>query len=747
MNNQPATWHIAVNGTVQGVGFRPFVFGLAERFGLRGTVRNDSDGVTIFINATPKQRDIFIETLRRELPPLAHIDTLVYKAAAQEDFVDFQIIKSQNASEVTVRIPPDVSICPACEAELFDPSNRRYRYPFITCTHCGVRYSIIEHLPYDRPNTSMRFFPMCDACAAEYHNPRDRRYHAQPIGCWECGPQISLWVNSNPVSAPKTQIVSHAAAMLKEGKILAVKGVGGYHLMCDATDPEAIRRLRTRKKRPDKPFAVMVKDMTMARELAEINEQEEALLTSQERPVVIVGIRGIRPTGIAPGLSRIGLFLPYAPLHLLLLDILDRPVVATSANISDEPICTDRDSLASLRHVYDGILDHDRPIVNGVDDSVAMVVRNRTILLRRARGYAPAAILLPASLPHRTLAMGANQKSTVAIGFDNQAILSPHIGDLGTIGSVEYYHKNIDSLQRLYDFAPEIIVHDKHPAYESTKAAKRLAASYSLPATRSVQHHHAHILSVMAENGIKDKVFGVAFDGTGYGEDGALWGGEFLVCDYGRYERVAHLKYFRLLGGEKAIREPRRMALSMLFDAYGKAATDLDNPAVAAFTAEELQSAYLMWQKGLNAPLSSSMGRLFDAVASLRGVCQQMSFEGQSGMLLEELYDPKVVEVYPFEIDKGEIDLRALVRALVEEADTQIAVSRFFRTIVAMIETVYAPYTHLPLVLGGGVFQNRILVDLILERWPDALLPVRLPPNDGAVALGQIAAIMRINQV
>jgi hydrogenase maturation protein HypF len=671
---------------------------------------------------------------------LAHIDTLTTAEVSGQAFEDFQIIQTESDGEVTVRIPPDVSICAACEAELFDPTNRRYRYPFITCTHCGVRYSIIEHLPYDRPNTSMRFFPMCDACVAEYRNPRDRRYHAQPIGCWECGPQLSLWDNSAQIPLPQTGIISRAATMLKEGKILAVKGVGGYHLMCDATNAESIGRLRKRKRRPDKPFAVMVKDIAMAQELAEINEQEETLLTSMERPVVIVGERTPRPTGIAPGLSHIGLFLPYAPLHLLLLDELDRPVVATSANISDEPICTDRESLSGLGHVYDAILDHDRPIINGIDDSVAMVVRDRTILLRRARGFAPVSVALPFALADKILALGANQKSTIAIGFDDQAILSPHIGDLGTIGSVEYYKKNIDTLQRLYNFTPERIVHDLHPTYESTKVANQLSAHYALPTTHSTQHHHAHILGVMAEKGIKGKVFGVAFDGTGYGEDGALWGGEFLVCDYEKYERVGHLKYFRLLGGEQAIREPRRVALSLLFDAYGEAAIDLDNPTTQAFTTQERKTAYLMWQKGLNAPLSSSAGRFFDAVASLRGVCQQMNFEGQSGMLLEELYDPTITGHYSFDLEDGQIDLRPLIKAILYEADTPTAVTRFFHTLVEMAASAYAPYAHLPLVLSGGVFQNRILIGLMLDRFPEAILPELIPPNDGGIALGQIAA-------
>ncbi len=446
------------------------------------------------------------------------------------------------------------------------------------------------------------------------------------------------------------------------------------------------------------------------------------------------------PLQIAPNLSRIGLFLPYTPLHLLILNKLNRPLVATSANVTDEPICTNLEDLEKLQGVYDYVLEHNRDIVNGCDDSVVMVVSEQEVILRRARGYAPVSIKLPFTQKHHVLAMGANQKNTIAIGFDNQAILSPHIGDLDSIGSVEYYEKNIKTLERMYDFKADVIVHDKHPKYESTKYAKRCCGNSTL---HEVQHHYAHILGVMAEKQIKGKVFGVAFDGTGYGDDGNLWGGEFMVCDYEGYERVAYLNYFKLLGGAKAIKEPRRVALSILFDLYGKKVLTLKNSTTKSFSEVELRTYFTAWQKGLNAPLSSSVGRLFDAVASLLGVCQVMSFEGESGMLLEELYDVSVSGHYSFEYKDGKINFLPMIEALLAEDNTSVAVSKFFHTLVEMIAVVYAPY-DLPLVLSGGVFQNRVLLALLLEKFPEAIISNAIPPNDGGIALGQVASNLNI---
>ncbi len=726
------TYHIRITGRVQGVGFRPFVYQLAQRLGIRGEVKNDAQGVQIWICATQSQRTAFEKGLREELPPLAQIDALLIEEGPKRDFKEFRIIESGDTGAKTALIPPDISICKKCEAELFDPQNRRYRYPFITCTDCGVRYSIIENLPYDRENSSMRKFRMCRACAAEYHDPSDRRYHAQPIGCWECGPRLELR-EKREVLADGADAISQTVALLRAGKIVAIKGVGGYHLVCDATDAEAVMRLRARKRRPTKPFAVMVRDIEEAKVWAHVGMREEQLLTSRERPIVLLRSRKEQRV-IAPNISKIGLFLPYTPLHLLILEALGRAIVATSANLTDEPIATDDEAIMKLERVYDALLTHDREIVNGCDDSVVMVVKEQPIMIRRARGYAPSSVKLPFKLDKKVLALGANQKSTIAIGFDHEAILSPHIGDLDSIESVGYFEKNIETLRRIYNFKPDIVVHDCHPGYESTRYAKvhyhdRVA----------VQHHYAHILGVMAERGIERRVLGVAFDGTGYGEDGNLWGGEFLECDYEGYERVAHLKYFKLLGGVKAIREPKRVALSLLFDLYGAKTLSLQNPTTAAFTRNELKNLYRMWQKGLNTPISSSMGRLFDAVASLTGVCQEMHFEGESGMLLEELYDSKIMQSYPVFLHDDEIDILPMIAEIVQEPDTTVAVSKFFNTIVEMILMIAGEY-DLPVVLSGGVFQNRVLLELIMEKIPDVVISHEIPPNDGGIALGQVAA-------
>jgi len=732
------TYKITINGTVQGVGFRPFIYQLATSLHLHGTVSNGTQGVEIVINTNFDTLKIFIQKIEEKLPLLASIDNITTTQIAQKLFTSFQIISTNEEGKRTVRIPPDVSICKECEAELFDPDNRRYGYPFITCTHCGVRYSIIYDLPYDRKNTSMKFFEMCNACEKEYLNPLDRRYHAQPIGCWECGPKLEL-IDKVGQSVLTLTVIDKAVELILEGNILAVKGVGGYHLMCDATNDEAVQKMRERKKRPTKPYAVMVANVELARELAVMSEQEEELLTSKERPIVLLDSKGNHEgypysKFIAPNMSRIGLFLPYTPLHLLLLQKLNCPLVATSANITDEPICTNKESLTKLHGVYDYVLDHNREIVNGCDDSVVMVVKDQQIILRRARGYAPASIKLPFALSKNVLALGANQKSTIAIGFDNEVILSPHIGDLDTIDSVSYFEKNIQTLERIYDFKPVVVIHDKHPNYESTKYA---LSHYDN--TKAVQHHYAHILGVMAEKQIRGKVLGVAFDGTGYGDDGNLWGGEFLVCDYNGYERVAQINYFKLLGGAKAIKEPKRVALSLLFDLYGENAITLQNPTIKAFSTTELKTYFIAWEKNLNTPLSSSVGRLFDAVASLVGVCQTMSFEGESGMMLEELYESSIEGYYGFGYEDGKIDILPIIKEIFLEKNTSVAVSKFFHTLVEIIYTTYRQY-DLPLVLSGGVFQNRVLLGLVLERIPDAVISNAIPPNDGGIALGQVVA-------
>ncbi len=737
------TYKITIKGVVQGVGFRPFIYNLAKSFSLNGYVYNGNFGVAIVLNATQDEVETFITDIKKEQPPLASIESIEYTQVKQESFDDFTIKESVSSEVGFTNIPPDLFVCEDCARELLDPNDRRYGYPFITCTNCGVRYSIIKNLPYDRVNTSMAKFTMCKACEAEYSDPSNRRYHAQPIGCYDCGPSLSFLDNNQAqLSSGNREPIALSIEALKQGAIVAIKGVGGYHLVCDATNDTAVQKLRERKHRPSKPFALMLKDIESARELAYIDEQEAQLLSSPQRAIVLLDKKGDAnlSKSVAPHLSRLGIFLAYTPLHLLLLDALDVPLVATSANISDDPIATNIEELRLMSGVYDFILDHNREIVNRCDDSVVMVVEKRVVMIRRARGYAPASLKLPYPLKQSALAVGAHQKNSVAIGSEESVVLSPYIGDLGNIASIKSFERAIKDLQRVYSFNYTTILHDAHKGYDSTHYALAQDAH-----KKEVYHHYAHILSVMAEHGLKNqKVLGVAFDGTGFGEDTTLWGGEFLVCDYEGFQRVAHLKPFLLLGGEAAIKEPRRVALALLFDIYGKEALKIESSTLSSFSKEELTTLYTMWERGLNAPKTSSMGRVFDAVASLLGISQTISFEGESGMLLEEFYDETMSGVYDYDVKRGIIDISPMIISLTKESDTKIAVTKFFNTVVKIIVNIYGDYKDLPLCASGGVFQNRILVKLLLKEFPDLFMNEQFPPNDGGIALGQMASFMNI---
>jgi len=749
-------YKISIKGTVQGVGFRPFIYKLAHSHNLNGSICNDSKGVKIYINATKDMLDSFVDDIYTNIPPLATIDRLEVEEIEEDlRFDSFEIVHSSENGDIEVDIPSDLSICPECEKELFDSSNRRYLYPFITCTNCGVRYSIIEDLPYDRAKTSMKFFAMCDKCEAEYSNPLDRRYHAQPIGCWECGVSMSLYHKDKRLDIDAKDMVQRVSNLLLDGHIVAIKGVGGYHLMCDASNDGAVRRLRDRKNRPSKPFALMCKDIDMAKQISNISDREEELLTSLQRPIVLLKSKNnsIYSKEVTPNLSTVGIFLPYTPLHILIMNYVDRPLVATSANISNEPISTNLETISKLSGVYDYLLEHNREILNGCDDSVVMVVDDRELFVRKARGYTPFSVKLDFEFDKPTLALGANQKSTIALGIKDKAIISPYIGDLDTIESVEYFKKTIDNLKRLYHFKPKLIIHDKHPMYESSRVAKEMEERENIPRV-SINHHHAHILATMATSSSQDRVLGVAFDGTGYGDDGNLWGGEFMICGYQGYERVAHFRYFKLLGGAKAIKEPRRVALSMLFDIYGdeilnfleseafpsdKVMINHQIPTLQAFTPRELKMYWSMWQKGLNSPLSSSVGRIFDAVASLCGVVQSISYEGESGMLLEELYDSSVLGSYEYHIVDGVIDISDMISSIVQEESKKVAISKFFHTLVDIVDEVSSIY-GLDTLLSGGVFQNRVLLELILKRNPKAIISSTLSPNDSSISLGQLVS-------
>ena len=721
------SYHIHIKGCVQGVGFRPFVYQLAQKYKLYGEVSNSSDGVHIILNAKKEDLHSFLSDLKQLSPPLSKVESISSKLINPRDFDSFKIVESKDTVLKTAIIPPDVSICEDCHKELFEPDNRRFLYPFITCTNCGVRYTIVKSLPYDRKNSSMSKFKMCKTCKKEYEDPNDRRYHAQPIGCFDCGPKLNLPLDK-------------AVKALKDGKIVALKGVGGYHLLCDATNDDAIKRLRDKKSRPFKPFAVMVASIDEAKELAHISKQEQKQLTSKRRAVVILKAKKSKLSSlVAPNITKIGIFLAYTPLHLLLLKALKLPLVATSANISKEPIAKNKDEVSKLNGIYDLLIDHNREIVNGCDDSVVTVVKNKQIIYRRARGYVPNSIKLPFKLKRKVLALGANQKSVIGIGFEDQVILSPHIGDLESLASIEYFKEHLDSLQNFYQFKADLVVCDKHPEYESSKFAKENFSNL-----HTVQHHYAHILSTMAQNGVKNKVLGIAFDGTGLGDDGVLWGGEFLLCDYEDYTRVAHLREFKLIGADIAIKEPRRVALALMYELFGKDAHAKAVVKEMGFSSFELDALYLAWEKEINTIKTTSMGRLFDGVASLLQINHISSYEGDSGMMLEELYDSTIAEHYPLLIEDKIINFMPMIEEILKEKSKTTAVSKFFNTIVYMIEEIANRYKGYQLAIGGGVFQNRVLLELVLEKFPDILIPELAPPNDGGIALGQIASTLKI---
>ncbi|BDY12493.1 carbamoyltransferase HypF [Hydrogenimonas cancrithermarum] len=740
---------LKIGGIVQGVGFRPFVHKLATELDLCGDIRNESDGVTIHIEGKKETIELFCRRLKSETPPLARIDTIESRWCDVEGIEGFSIVESDAAAFKTAAVSPDISVCENCVSEMRDPGNRRYRYPFINCTDCGPRYTITKTIPYDRPNTSMAKFVMCPTCKKEYENPLDRRYHAQPISCFECGPSLRLLHRREKWEAGSEESIGAVAQLLKEGKTVAVKGLGGFHLICDATNDEAVQRLRERKRRPSKPFAIMVKDVETAKKLARVDEMEERLLTSKERPIVLMEKTSPSslPTphlsdAVAPAIDRIGIMLPYTPLHLLLFDDLDIPLVATSANLGDEPIITDvQELIRKLGHVVDAVLDHDRDIVNACDDSVVQVIAGRPQWLRIARGVAPMTLPLEKRTGKKILAVGANQKNTIALAFEDKIILSPHIGDLNGIEAMEYFERTVETFTNFYGFVPDTIVHDKHPLYSTTKWASEAAMNDERLTIVEVQHHYAHTLAVMAEHSITDTVLAFSWDGTGYGDDGTIWGGEVLKADVHGFERVASLRPFRLLGGEKAVREPRRVALSLLFELFPlDEVLALKNPTVESFKPSEIKLLHQAWQKGINAPLTTSVGRLFDAVASLAGICQHISYEGESGLLLEARVSDVKKNVYGLPVKNGVIDFAPMIEELAL-ASTPDAPAYFMRALCDCIVQIARQYVSLPLIFTGGVFQNRTLYNMVLEAFEEEereiLIPEKIPVNDASIALGQ----------
>ncbi len=768
---------ILIQGIVQGVGFRPFVYGQAHHYGLCGFVLNDSTGVTIEVEGSMTDLDAFQHALTEKAPLLARIDTLAVEQIPLCLDTSFVIAHSQSSSERLALISPDTSTCADCLHELFDPTDRRYHYPFINCTNCGPRFTIVQGVPYDRANTTMSVFPLCPDCQAEYDDPLSRRFHAQPNACPICGPQMQLLAQDGAPIASADPIAA-AAQRLADGQILAVKGLGGYHLVCDARNEDAVGQLRSRKRREARPFALMVPDLETARQLCTISADEAKLLQSYRRPIVLLqqtSDRSVAPS-VAPEHNTLGIMLPYAPFHYLLLHAFSRcmgqgrpaALVMTSGNVSDEPIAyRDEDALARLATIADAFLTHNRAIHMRCDDTVMRAAAHGEQFFRRSRGYAPEPLSLPHECPVPVLACGGHLKNTFCLGKSRQAFLSHHIGDLDNLETLISFREGIEHYKDLFGIAPQVIAHDLHPEYLATKYALDAAIPYKI----GVQHHHAHIASVIAEHGLEGPVIGVAADGTGYGTDGAVWGCEVMVADLEDFQRVAHLAYVPLPGGEQAIRQPWRMAAVYLAQAYGDDFLALDIPFVEQMDQRRWHTLAQMIARSMNTPPTSSLGRLFDAVAVLLGITaigaqperENQLYEGQAAIEMEMRAAALTgaMESYPFALHAGspaQLDVQPLIRAIVQDIQrgipaAQIA-ARFHYSIAQLLaeactQTRERTQIH-SVALSGGVFQNRLLLEQLTLQLARQGFQVytnrRVPPNDGGLSLGQLAvaaALMR----
>ncbi|MFH1374907.1 MAG: carbamoyltransferase HypF [bacterium] len=748
-----------IYGTVQGVGFRPFVYRLATELNLTGWVRNSPNGVQVEVEGDGHRLGQFTDRLQQEKPILSGIDELEVNHLPPTGYTEFIVATSDSSGEIDAVILPDIATCKDCRREIFDPANRRYQYPFTNCTNCGPRYSIIESLPYDRINTTMRRFAMCDECRREYEDPQNRRFHAQPNACPNCGPHLELRNRTGRMLAGHAHALNLVCDLVRKGGILALKGLGGFQLIVDAGNADAVQCLRDRKNRPDKPLALMYPNLTSVANDCELTLPEKTALTSSASPIVLLK-RKLSPATmlcrtagiIAPDNPYLGVMLPYTPLHHLLIADLGGPIVATSGNLSDEPICTDeREALHRLRDIADLFLVHDRPIARHVDDSIVRVIADRPVVLRSARGYAPTVIDLSESASD-CLAVGAQLKNSIAISKGRRTFVSQHIGDLDSKPAFDAMGRVIGSLISVYNVNPSIVACDLHPDYQSTSFASAVDAP-----CHPVQHHYAHVLSCMAENHLEPPVLGVSFDGTGLGTDDTIWGGEFLRVVDDSFERVAHLRCFRLPGGDTAIREPRRAALSLLYEAFGDDAFGMrELSPVKSFTTEELRILRTVLSRGVNAPFTSSAGRLFDAVSSLVGLCHKMSFEGQAAMLLEFAAESiESADTYEFSLETRSspyvLDWEPMLRQICSDlrvsAAPAIIAAKFHNTLAGMIAEIATRSGETRIALTGGCFQNKYLTERALAYLHRSGLEVfrhgRVPPNDGGIALGQIMAACR----
>lgn len=770
-------YNIFIEGIVQGVGFRPFVYNYAVCNGYKGNIRNTSTGVLIEL-ASENPYD-FINHIKNNCPPLAKIYSIDLQESSSKEFKDFSIIESSDDEGFT-HLSPDISICSDCLSELLNPSDRRYLYPFINCTNCGPRYSIVKKVPYDRPNTTMSVFTMCDECMSEYQNPSDRRFHAQPNACHKCGPRLSLIIGNSEVKGTNEDILRTSIKLLQQGAILAIKGIGGFHLACDALNKNAIEKLRYRKRRYNKPFALMSLDLETIRKYCIVSQQEAVLLQDVRKPIVL--LTKINPNNlpeqISPQNGYLGFMLPYTPLHYLLFLYKEtseqsrktsnfEALIMTSGNISEEPIASsNEEALSRLAGIADAFLTHDRQIFTRVDDSVVKIHCSSPVFIRRARGYVPESVTLTLiDSSQDILATGADIKNTFTILKGNKAIVSQHTGDLENIETIRFFEETLDNLKSVYRASPSAIAHDMHPDYHCTKLALKYADKYKIK-SYAIQHHHAHIASVMAENSLTDKIIGVAFDGTGYGIDKNLWGGEFLVCDTKSFQRFAHFKYIPLPGGEIAIRQCWRTALSYLWNSMND---NTDSPSYKTRFMDLLDSLGFVKKYGFLkienilkiiddrkfSPLSSGAGRLFDAVSALIGICDTNTFEGEAASALEKLICMQEVLTdsnYHFLIDNCNpyiLDFSPMIREILEDIKNSVSAAtisvKFHNTLIKAIGVeadIMRRETGInKIALSGGVFQNKFIVEGAYKTLSvngfDVYINKEVPSNDGGISLGQ----------
>ena len=764
---------ITVRGIVQGVGFRPFVFNLAERLGLAGTVLNDPLGVEIDIEGDPAAVERLLGSLTDAPPPLAVIQEVEVETDEPEGRQGFRILESSTGAARRTLVSPDVAACDDCLGEMRDPADRRFRYPFLNCTNCGPRFTIVEDIPYDRAHTSMKAFPMCEPCLEEYENPRDRRFHAQPTACPTCGPALA-WIADGEPPVRGEAALERAVAWLRGGRIVGVKGLGGYHLACDARDEQTVARLRRRKLREARPLAVMVPDVETARVLGEVERAAEAALTSIRRPIVLLPKRDSTPLApwVAPGVPTVGVMLPYTPLHALLLEAFGGPLVMTSGNLTDEPMAyEDAEALERLGGIADAFLSHDRAIVMRCDDSVVRWTRRRPLMIRRARGYAPQPVFLAFSVAAPVLALGAHQKNAICLARGGHGFMSHHLGDLDTPQAVAALEEAVGHYERLFEIEPEIVACDLHPDYRSSRLAESIAEARGLPLLR-IQHHHAHAMSVAAEHGLRGPFLGISLDGTGLGTDGTIWGFEFLEVTGERMRRLGRLQPVPMPGGEAAVRQPWRMACAWLTAAFGELP-----PIPLAFLDRLDHGAWRLLEmaveRGINAPQCSSAGRLFDAVAAIAGLREEADYEGQPAIELEgeaaRVLDPvdgPLPDPWPFDlVESGaqesesrtateaafEIQFAPAIRALAESlaagAGIPTVAARFHATVVHAIVAGAERAREMAgletVALSGGTFQNAIVleraIDALGSRGFDVRINEQVSPNDGGIALGQAA--------